>query len=549
MSKLRMSSVLLLGLLLLWAQSSAAWDIEWVDQFGNGIVTSATGGTTDGMGAYAAGSVFGALPGQVAAGGNDVYLRKYDVAGNVLWTRQFGTPATDFGRNVAADSTGIYFAGRTTGTLPAQLSAGDSDAFVRKYNVNGDVLWTRQFGTSGFDAPWPNGIAIHATGVYVAGETSGTFPGAPGANGVDFFIARLDAGTGQPMWIRQFGNRSNFLLTIGGVSADDSGVYVTGSTVLAQGGTALLRKYDFSGNLLWSREFVPGPGINCSGTLWGVSVHNGNVYVTGQWDQRYFDFAFRDPASGCGMSGAALGTGTTVGVLLKYDSDGNLLWTRRIKGDAGGVASFTGAKTILASATGVYVGANLTTTFAGHVADAPSSDHRECPGLIQGNSFADKLDAYVRRYDSSGNVIWTHQFGSSVFDLVNGIGTDEASVYVVGDSSCRIDSEETFSGGNRDAFVLRIAIEPSSLQGQVQLIVGQVETLSDKQRLNSGEFGSLIQHLEAALGALQADARPAVRRTLEAFVHEVDVMVDGGTLSPSEGGALAAAASDVIAKL
>ena len=41
----------------------------------------------------------------------------------------------------------------------------------------------------------------------------------------------------------------------------------------------------------------------------------------------------------------------------------------------------------------------------------------------------DRLDAYVRRYNFNGDVIWTHQFGSGVFDIVAALATDATSVY------------------------------------------------------------------------------------------------------------------------
>jgi hypothetical protein len=496
MNTLRLTLVLFLALLCQGV--AGAWDIEWDDEYGGtGGVASANAAATDATGVYVVGPVAGALVGQVGAGGNDAYLRKYS----------FG----------------------------------------------GDALWTRQFGTAGSDRPFGS-VAAHTTGIYLAGETSGTFPGEPGGNGVDFFLARLDAQTGQSLWVRQFGIRSGFLLNIGGVSTDDSGVYVTGSTVLGQDFsiTSLLRKYDFNGNFLWSRAFLPGPGVSCSGTLWDVSAHDGNVYVTGQWDERYFDYAFQHAASSCGKNGNALGTGTSVGVLLKYDSAGNLLWRRRIKGAAEGSDAFTGAKTLRASATGIYVGANLTTTFAGHVADGPSADHRECPGLIQGgpgNNFVDKLDAYVRRYDFDGNVMWTHQFGSSVYDLVVGIGTDATGVYLAGNTSCRIEEDAEFSGEFVDAFVVRMANDPTSLLGQVQLIVGQLETLSDAGRLNSGEFGSLVQQLESALRALNRMDDTTARQEIEAFVLTVSHYQHRGTLPSAEAAGLTAAAAGVIAQL
>jgi hypothetical protein len=524
---------------LLFSGVAAAWDIDWVDQFGNSTYVDTTGGSaTDATGVYVAGSVFGALPGQGGgAGGFDAYLRKYDFAGNVLWTDHVGTPATEIGLGIATEPSGVYITGATDGTLPGQISAGGLDAFVRKYSAGGTVLWTRQFGTSVTDVPMIGGVATHQTGVYVVGETFGTFPGAADGNGRDIFLARLNAQDGQLLWVRQFGIRGGARLGIGGVSADDTGVYAAGIHYLGQDADALLRKYDFDGNLLWVRELAGTP--SCGATFWGLATHDTNLYVVGQWTNAFFE----DPTS---CHGAALGP--VVGVVLKYDSSGNLLWRRRLKGV--GEGSFTGAKNIYASETGVYVSANLTTTFPGHVADVPRSDRSECRGLTPGNQFADKLDAYVRRYDFDGNVIWTHQFGSNVFDLVTGVSTDATGVYAAGDTSCQIDdAAEDFSGGVRDGFLLRIAIEPTSLPGQVQLIVGQLETLNDTGRFTPGEFGSLVQQLEATLQALDRENLAAARQTLEVFVRRVSTFESRGTLTPTETDVLIAAANGVIAQL
>jgi hypothetical protein len=81
---------------------------------------------------------------------------------------------------VAVDASGnVYVAGYTEGALPGQTNLGEmgfSDAFVRKYDAAGDELWTRQCGTSGYD--WAYGVAVDASGnVYVAGSTYGTLPG------------------------------------------------------------------------------------------------------------------------------------------------------------------------------------------------------------------------------------------------------------------------------------------------------------------------------------------------------------------------------------
>jgi hypothetical protein len=65
-----------------------------------------------------------------SAGDNDAFVRKYDAAGKVLWTQQFGTSANDYARSVSVGSYGsVLVAGFTAGDLVG-TSAGGTDAFV-----------------------------------------------------------------------------------------------------------------------------------------------------------------------------------------------------------------------------------------------------------------------------------------------------------------------------------------------------------------------------------------------------------------------------------
>src|SRR3989338_2968921 len=65
------------------------------------------------------------------------------------WLRQFGSAGPAFDQAQAVDSDGsLYVAGHTDGTFPGEAAAGGFDAFVRKHDPDGALLWTRQFGTS-----------------------------------------------------------------------------------------------------------------------------------------------------------------------------------------------------------------------------------------------------------------------------------------------------------------------------------------------------------------------------------------------------------------
>jgi hypothetical protein len=133
-------------------------------------------------------------------------LHKYNAQGNLIWTRQIGTPGSEQATGVAADASGVYVAGYAYGTLPGQTAAGDiavhtsgiyvvgvtdgvlpgqtnaggRDIFVRKYNSQGNALWTRQIGTSGID------IASS-----VAGHTFGAFSGQINRGSGDAVIMKL----------------------------------------------------------------------------------------------------------------------------------------------------------------------------------------------------------------------------------------------------------------------------------------------------------------------------------------------------------------------
>ena len=167
--------------------------IPWIRQFG--AVTSASdygrAVAVDPSGVYVAGDTLGTLPGESSAGVSDAFLRNYDRAGNITWTRQFGTILDDLVGAIAVDASGVYIAGWTRGTFPSFTTAGGFDAFLRKYDSTGSVLWTHQFGSPGDD--FVHGIAIDASGVYVTGWTYGALPGQTFLGASDAFLQKYDA--------------------------------------------------------------------------------------------------------------------------------------------------------------------------------------------------------------------------------------------------------------------------------------------------------------------------------------------------------------------
>ena len=99
-------------------------------------------------------------------------------------------------RGLAVDSMeDVYLVGYASVALDNIVHLGETDAFIMQFDGNtGAKLWTRQFGTIGYDRAF--GIAIDPNRpdmtIYVAGETVGSMDGKTNSGGYDAFLVRYD---------------------------------------------------------------------------------------------------------------------------------------------------------------------------------------------------------------------------------------------------------------------------------------------------------------------------------------------------------------------
>ncbi|MBU1219654.1 SBBP repeat-containing protein [Myxococcota bacterium] len=197
----------------------------WTKQFGsinNDFVFSST---TDSVGnIYITGTTSGNLEG-IGIGVSDAFLRKYDPDGNVIWTKQFGTVAEDNAYSVVTDSLdNVIVAGTTMGSL--ETSMGYLDGFIRKFNSDGDVLWTRQFGTGNFDRIESVTVGPDDS-ITACGNTPGNFAGI--TNGDYDFIATQYSPDGTLIWAKQYGSSgADYITDIASLS--DGRVILVGYT-------------------------------------------------------------------------------------------------------------------------------------------------------------------------------------------------------------------------------------------------------------------------------------------------------------------------------
>jgi hypothetical protein len=183
------------GLYDIWvAKHDNNGESQWIKQFGTSDYEFPWGIDTDSQGnVYISGWTLGTL-GQESAGSYDTWIAKYDSYGNQVWIQQFGTSGDDALRGMEIDSNdNIFLTGYTDNNLGGSNNRS-YDAWVAKYDSNGNQVWVQQFGTPELDYTYKLTVD-NASHVYITGFTEGSFGGI-NAGSYDAWIAKLDAETG-----------------------------------------------------------------------------------------------------------------------------------------------------------------------------------------------------------------------------------------------------------------------------------------------------------------------------------------------------------------
>lgn len=394
------------------------------------------------------------------------------------WAKTWGgNGATVMAKNVKVDATGnIYTAGEFRGTVnfdpaganpsSAVTSLNDTvDAFLSKFDANGNFQWVRTWGSGptggnpaqGYGRDAANGLALDSAGnAYVGGLYQRTVDFGSGivrtsnapAGFNNIFVAKF-AADGTTQWVRTWGGTTGGEGYSVAVDTVRGAVYVEGDwSTSPNTGTvdfnptgpthdphanhgmydAFLSKFDLDGNFQWAHTwggegYDDGPGVTVDGT--------GNVYVGGMYGSQNINF---DPAGGSGGLGhPATNTGNTmlyVDVFLsKFDANGNFQWVRTWGGlNSGGLGTVNAGEFVATDGAGnVYIvgrfGCANCNFNAGPTAQTLPDRH---------SSHGD-LDAFISKYDSSGNFRWARTWGGTGWDATGSVVVDGTNnVYVGG---------------------------------------------------------------------------------------------------------------------
>ena len=442
----------------LWAKSAGEWGINQ----GMGISTDANGniyvtGFSDSTIVFGSDTLFN-------VGLGNIFIAKYNSGGEVIWAKRVNGTGNDEGEGISTDANGnVYVTGYfesprlVFGNDTLINTSGSGNIFIAKYDSSGNALWGKSgIGAAGMDVSY--GVSADKLGfVYITGFFGdstiklGSYT-LTNEGTTNVFIAKYDS-SGNVIWAKSsIGTGYNYGQ---GISTDAQGnSYVTGvfgSPIIIFGNDSLMNagyenffivKYDLSGNVVWGKNAQRTDRTSSIDVGQSISADaNGNVYATGYFTDTTIVFGYDTLIN--------IGNGINF-FIVKYDSAGYVLWVKTAIGNDGDDRGY-GISTDAAS------NAYVTGAFAGTFVFATDTL----------SNLMTVYNAFVAKYDPSGNIIWAKKTGETQTAHGLSISTDAIGhVFVTGYFNDTITcGTDTLISPNQQTSIFVAVIDSSSYSG------------------------------------------------------------------------------------
>ncbi len=375
-----------------------------------------------------------------------------DCRGFALWSKQFGDPGSVYGSEMAVDSAdNLVLTGQISDSVDfgngPLVGTGLGDAYLAKFDANGNALWSKTFPNGGSQEPYFIEIDNNDNLVLLGGfQGTVDFGGGPLTQmmspemGFDAFLAKFHA-DGNHVWSKQFaapGARFAYV-----VRTDSAGNVVLagsfkgtvdfgGGPLVSAGVDAFVLKLDPNGNHLWSRHFAGTEPILPSTFAIGK---NGNIILSGTFS------GIVDFGNGPLVEGDVMEPFVTTDLFaLVLDSNGNPVWSKSFylynPGNTHAAAMDADGNVILVGDfySGVDFGGGMLIT-----------EHGD--------------DVFVAKLDANGNHLWSHRYGGDSSDHTREVRIDaKGNIVVLGRFAWTADfgGGSLSSAGADDVFAVKL---------------------------------------------------------------------------------------------
>ncbi len=275
---------------LYFMRIDANGDTLWTKEYGNPLnyywVSYSSLNTTSDGNYICAGTI------QDTTSNSDALLVKFTINGDTLWTKKFGGPYYDAGRDCQQTVDGGYMLVVDSDSL----NNGMNDFVLIKTDSLGNLEWRRRYDAGGYDVP-VCGLQTQDNGFIISGARGSN------SSSTSNWIVKTDS-TGQMEWVRTFSSGGNDGLCW--ISQLSNGEYIsTGAKVVTgMNKQACIRKLKTDGTINWEKLFG---NVGNDAFLFNVQEFSGSYVFVGNYTNL---------------------SGKYEGSLLKTDTTGNQIWER-----------------------------------------------------------------------------------------------------------------------------------------------------------------------------------------------------------------------------
>ena len=316
---------------------------------------------------------------------------------NVEWSNTYGGSFSDIPRAVLNLSNGGHLIAGLTMSDDDQISSnnGNGDGWLIRTDNNGNLLWERSYGGE-FQDEIKKIILANDGGYIIAGYTSAMVPDTnPQEINSDFWVAKINENGGL-VWENTFGGTGSE--SIVDIKSTNDGYYLLGNAESPEFASAsyrgktdpILLRINNEGEQLWVRRW--GGEDNDFATDLHI-LNNGRIAVSG-----YADSKINNPH------------GAMDGWLTFLNSNGLQLWSKFYGGNKDDqLLSITGG--------------------TGNALYAVGFSYSEDQDLTEN---AGRRDAWIIKVNTSGDLLWSKNFGGDGHDSFNEIIFRNNSLYTAG---------------------------------------------------------------------------------------------------------------------
>lgn len=231
---------------------------------------------------------------------SEALVVKANPDGDIIWAKTFGGPEMEAAKSIWVMQDGSYLISAISSSYSV---SGDFDMLVMKIDSDGELLWTKMIGTSGYENVL-KAIELSNGNIAILGHTDNESSAQ-----YDITITILDE-NGSYLWGKTYGEAG--IEIAWAMMEHDGAIYFCGDTTSMGAGYAdpYIVKIDLDGNILW--QYTYGGPYADHGTALTVAK-DGSVVLGG-------------------LTSSASAGGLDM-MLLKLSKEGTLLWSKSFGGE------------------------------------------------------------------------------------------------------------------------------------------------------------------------------------------------------------------------